>query len=74
MKVRLPSRSSSRGPKKNSMSMLNRMCIMFACRNAYVTIDQGLNPIRAGTNAKSVRRPGIIQVRKYTTTLASSNR
>ena len=53
-----PIRCSTRGPKKYSASMLNRMCVRLACANMYVIMVHGRTSTYAGTNASSDVTPG----------------
>ena len=58
MKRPLPSRASTRGPKKNNTIMLNRMCQKLPCTNMYVTGVHGATTKRAAANASSFVRAG----------------
>src|SRR5262245_19296974 len=75
MKNRLePRRSSTRGPKKYSASMLKKMCPSPPWTNMYVMIVHGRRKIRSGTNARALVRPATVCWRKKTRTFAARKR
>src|SRR4051812_28723376 len=65
-----PMRSSTRGPKKYSASMLNRMCMKPPCRNMYVTTVHGRTSTSCGTNANPSISPGWVTWTKNAAMLA----
>ncbi len=58
--MRPPMRSSTDEPKTNSMSMLNRMCGMPACRNMYVMNVHGYCQACAGENPNAPTKLGEV--------------
>ena len=69
-----PTRSSTRGPKKYNASMLNRMWVIDACRNMYVTTVHGWANTYAGMKTSALVSPGDVCWRKNTRMLATISR